>query len=400
MPIVDDAGDVTAASAIRPRAIVFVGANGAVTLASGTGWKGELPTERKPVADVRRLASQIGIEDASGTAMALEEGKMGKKDSDRSAGAYNMKRTEDPQLARQQAIEAARNAGILGPRGGMTGVPAEELAEAPLFVFAPTVPAGSVMQLMRLVGGGTLAVSHRDRLHVFGHAFRDEPGSSSFSGIDGGIEVHVDANAVHVLVVGEEPTAFALGDRAALRGALDALRGRVEPQVVPLRGTTDPPVDVLVEPTQVTAQQLLATLGAIGSGYTLRPLDEPSAGRVARLRERAQLRKEKVPTVSIGQPNATGDLDKAIIRRYIKRNLAKISACYEKELVNKPDLKGTVLAQFYIEPTGKVSTSTASGLDPAVATCVADVIKAIEFPKPKGGGGVQVNYPFAFRPQD
>jgi hypothetical protein len=26
------------------------------------------------------------------------------------------------------------------------------------------------------------------------------------------------------------------------------------------------------------------------------------------------------------------------------------------------------------------------------------VIHAIEFPKPKGGGGVQVNYPFTFRP--
>ena len=29
---------------------------------------------------------------------------------------------------------------------------------------------------------------------------------------------------------------------------------------------------------------------------------------------------------------------------------------------------------------------------------VAGVIKNIEFPKPKGGGGVQVNYPFTFRP--
>src|SRR5512147_1602155 len=37
-----------------------------------------------------------------------------------------------------------------------------------------------------------------------------------------------------------------------------------------------------------------------------------------------------VPTVSIGQPNAQGDLDKAIIRRYIKRNQQKIQYCYEK----------------------------------------------------------------------
>jgi hypothetical protein len=51
----------------------------------------------------------------TGTAMALEEGKMGKKDSDRAEGQYKMqKNQEDPQLARQQAVEQARNAGILG----------------------------------------------------------------------------------------------------------------------------------------------------------------------------------------------------------------------------------------------------------------------------------------------
>ena len=33
-----------------------------------------------------------------------------------------------------------------------------------------------------------------------------------------------------------------------------------------------------------------------------------------------------------------------------------------------------------------------------MSSCVAGVIKGIEFPKPKGGGGVQVNYPFNFRP--
>ncbi|MBV8762940.1 MAG: FHA domain-containing protein, partial [Deltaproteobacteria bacterium] len=51
----------------------------------------------------------------TGQAMALDEGKMGKKDSDRAEGQYKMQKTqEDPQLARQQAIDAARTAGILG----------------------------------------------------------------------------------------------------------------------------------------------------------------------------------------------------------------------------------------------------------------------------------------------
>ena len=48
--------------------------------------------------------------------MALDEGKMGTKDSDRPAGQYRMKKVggDEPQLARKQAIEAARKAGILG----------------------------------------------------------------------------------------------------------------------------------------------------------------------------------------------------------------------------------------------------------------------------------------------
>ena len=103
-----------------------------------------------------------------------------------------------------------------------------------------------------------------------------------------------------------------------------------------------------------------------------------------------------VPTVSIGQPNAQGDLDKAIIRRYIKRNVQKIQYCYEKQLLAKPTLSGTVQAQFFITPNGTVASSSGSGVDPEVASCVAEVIKNIEFPKPKGGGGVQVNYPFIF----
>ncbi len=105
-----------------------------------------------------------------------------------------------------------------------------------------------------------------------------------------------------------------------------------------------------------------------------------------------------VPTISIGQPNTQGDLDKAIIRRYIKRHLNEFSYCYEKQLLAKPQLEGTVSTQFFIDPKGTVDSAMATGVDPEVASCVASVIKSIEFPKPKGGGGVQVSYPFTFRP--
>ncbi|MCW5805869.1 MAG: AgmX/PglI C-terminal domain-containing protein [Deltaproteobacteria bacterium] len=104
------------------------------------------------------------------------------------------------------------------------------------------------------------------------------------------------------------------------------------------------------------------------------------------------------PTTSVGAAaDVKGDLDTAIIRRYIKRNLAKISYCYEKELAAQPTLAGSVKIEFTIGPDGKVKKSTGSGMS-SVQTCVAAVISGIEFPRPQGGGSVVVSYPFTFRP--
>lgn len=102
------------------------------------------------------------------------------------------------------------------------------------------------------------------------------------------------------------------------------------------------------------------------------------------------------PDGVIGRPTLDGDLDKAIIKRYIKRSVDKIAYCYEKQLLAKPNLSGTVNVSFYIDPNGNVKSANGSGVDGAVSSCVAEVISNINFPKPKNGGGVQVNYPFNF----
>jgi hypothetical protein len=252
----------------------------------------------------------------SGTAMALDEGKMGKKDSDRAEGQYKMqKNSEDPQLARQQAIEQARNAGILGSSALVQGG-----------AFAS------------LTGTGDIS-SGFDDSNIYGGLLGNEAGE-----MNGGF--------------GFGRSGFGPGGGGTGWGTIGTGR--------------------------------YGTIGhgsGTGSGYGVGGGRGGMRGRSA-----------SVPTVSIGQPNAQGDLDKAIIRRYIKRNIQKITYCYEKQLLAKPGLSGTVSTQFFITPNGNVATSSGSGVDPEVANCVADVIKGIEFPKPKGGGGVQVNYPFTFRP--
>jgi outer membrane biosynthesis protein TonB len=252
----------------------------------------------------------------SGTAMTLDEGKMGKKDSTRAEGQYKMQKTsEDPQLARQQAIEQARTAGILGSSALVTGG-----------AFASLTGTGDVS-------------SGFDDSNIYGGLLGNEAGE-----MQGGF--------------GFGRSGFGPGGGGTGWGTIGTGR--------------------------------YGTIGhgsGTGSGYGVGGGRGGMRGRSA-----------AVPTVAIGQPQANGDLDKAIIRRYIKRNIQKITYCYEKQLLAKPGLSGTVATQFFITPNGNVATASGSGVDPEVANCVAAVIKGIEFPKPKGGGGVQVNYPFTFRP--
>ncbi|HSK05859.1 MAG TPA: AgmX/PglI C-terminal domain-containing protein, partial [Kofleriaceae bacterium] len=251
----------------------------------------------------------------TGTAMALEEGKMGKKDSDRAEGQYKMqKNQEDPQLARQQAVEQARNAGILG---------STSLTQGGAFAS--------------LTGTGDISSGFDDG-NIYGGLLGNEAGE-----MQGGF--------------GFGRSGFGPGGGGTGWGTIGTGR--------------------------------YGTIGhgaGTGSGYGVGGGRGGMRGRTA-----------AVPTVSIGQPSAQGDLDKSIIRRYIKRNQQKIQYCYEKELLAKPNLSGTVMTNFLITPNGNVSTASGSGVDPNVASCVAAVIKNIEFPKPKGGGNVQVNYPFIFR---
>ncbi len=212
-----------------------------------------------------------GKDDSGGTgqAMALDEGRMGRK-----PGEYHMKGpANDAELTRQQAIDAARTAGILG----------------------------------------TTATTKRDTAK-------------------------------------REPTIFAelAGTRANLAYATDA-----------------PAVDA---PEFGTLVNYAGHDNPVGAAATIGVLRDQTAN------------------------------DKDMIRRYIHRNISKVTYCYEKQLLVKPTLAGTVTVKFFITPAGSVTNVSASGLDPDVASCVAKFVSDIKFPKPKGGGGVQVTYPFSFRP--
>ena len=109
-------------------------------------------------------------------------------------------------------------------------------------------------------------------------------------------------------------------------------------------------------------------------------------------------RKATRPQVRIGKATVKGGMDKNVVRRYIRRKLPRILYCYEKQLLVRHGIKGTVTSTFAISPQGAAQGSVAKGVHPEVSSCIAGVVKTIRFPKPKDGGKVKVSYSFTFKP--
>lgn len=89
-----------------------------------------------------------------------------------------------------------------------------------------------------------------------------------------------------------------------------------------------------------------------------------------------------------------GDLDKAVIRRYLRQNLVKLAQCHERYLMHDATLGGTiegaVEVTLLIGVDGAVVSSSAHGSTRAVSACVTGVIRGIAFPRARSGGRTQV----------
>lgn len=118
------------------------------------------------------------------------------------------------------------------------------------------------------------------------------------------------------------------------------------------------------------------------------------------VRERMPISRRPVhlPRVRPGRQLVKGALDVDIIRRVIRRSLPRFRYCYEKQLLGDPQLAGKVSTRFVIDPNGNVSSATVTGLNREVAKCIEQALRALKFPKPRGGGVVVVSYPFVFQP--
>ena len=101
-------------------------------------------------------------------------------------------------------------------------------------------------------------------------------------------------------------------------------------------------------------------------------------------------------------PTILGGLDKSSIDTVIKRNIAQIRYCYQKELFMSPNLSGKVVVKFVIAKDGSVSRSSVSAStlkSSKVEDCILNRFMKFSFQQPKGGI-VIVKYPFVFQSID
>lgn len=108
--------------------------------------------------------------------------------------------------------------------------------------------------------------------------------------------------------------------------------------------------------------------------------------------------------INAGDSLSKGGLEKEVIGKVVERHWPQVKYAYEKELVKNPNLAGRVEVNFVIGPDGKVKkaeiVSSELGTSKSAKAVHAGILKSVKtwtFPAPKGGGNVEVTYPFVFK---
>lgn len=106
----------------------------------------------------------------------------------------------------------------------------------------------------------------------------------------------------------------------------------------------------------------------------------------------------KLRSVSAQRLEIKGQVSREKIARVLDAQHREMLACYESALRTEPDLEGTLILEWVIQPQGRVGRirqKPSTLPNPAVARCIMRKLKGWRFPKPRGGEAV-VTAPFLF----
>lgn len=96
-----------------------------------------------------------------------------------------------------------------------------------------------------------------------------------------------------------------------------------------------------------------------------------------------------------------GSMDPELLRKILREYIPQFRHCYQQELIGNSDkIKGIIDLNFTISAEGRVSTHKIRAKDARFSQkgigCMGQVLSLIDFPKPKGGGVVDVRQPLNF----
>lgn len=96
-----------------------------------------------------------------------------------------------------------------------------------------------------------------------------------------------------------------------------------------------------------------------------------------------------------------GSMDPELLRKILREYIPQFRHCYQQELIGNSDkIKGVIDLNFTISAAGKVSKYNIRVKDAKFSEkgvgCMGQVLSLIDFPKPKGGGVVDVKQPLNF----
>ncbi len=96
-----------------------------------------------------------------------------------------------------------------------------------------------------------------------------------------------------------------------------------------------------------------------------------------------------------------GAIDPELIRKILREYIPQFRHCYQRDLKKNSKLKGVFDLVFQINGSGRgvntaIKVNDSNSFSASGRGCLAKVIKLIQFPKPKGGGIVDVRQPMDF----
>ncbi len=96
-----------------------------------------------------------------------------------------------------------------------------------------------------------------------------------------------------------------------------------------------------------------------------------------------------------------GSMDPELLRKILREYIPQFRHCYQQELIGQSDkIKGIIDLNFTIGPQGKVAGHKIKAKDARFSQkgigCMGQVLSLIDFPRPKGGGMVDVKQPLNF----